>query len=345
MNSQLPNYTLLDADRTKEMLKLFKGVRAGWVQVGEKKWFFPYTYTKEVEAFYNFKPRPSDTWIISYPRSGTTVMQELIWLLSNNLDFETVRKTKLTERFPFLERSLVNNPEVIEEFVTMDEGNVEKREVCETLTRPAYEVLEGLSTPRFIQSHFPLSLRPSILDSGCKIIYIARNPKDVVVSWYKMNKFTVTHGYIGDFSTFWNLFKNDLTIWSPYCEHVKEAWARRNHPNFLFIFYEELSVDLLSVCKKVANFLGKNYSENQLTELLNHLSIEKFRKNPMVNLNDLYECGIFSSRQFFIGKGKTGHWKEFFSADMEKEADEWIEQNLKDTDLVFPTTIMKGNCY
>ncbi|XP_033230992.1 sulfotransferase 4A1-like [Belonocnema kinseyi] len=344
MSSQLSNYTLLGADKTKEMLKLFKGIRTGWVQVGEKKWFFPYRYTEEAEEFYNFKPRPSDTWIISYPRSGTTVMQELIWLLSNNLDFETARKKKLAERFPFLERSMINDPAVIAEFVKRNEGNLEKRAVCESLPRPAYEVLEGLSSPRFIKTHFSLSLGPRILDSGSKIIYIARNPKDVVVSWYKMNKFTVTHGYIGDFPTFWNLFKNDLTHWSPYWEHVKEAWAQRNQPNFLFIFYEELSADLLFVCKKVANFLGKNYSENQLTELLNHLNIEKFRKNPMVNLNDLYECGIFLSSMVFIGKGKTGNWKEFFSADMEKEADEWIAQNLKDTDLVFPTTNTKGNC-
>lgn len=28
---------------------------------------------------------------------------------------------------------------------------------------------------------------------------------------------------------------------TPYFEHVKEAWELRNHPNMLFLFYEDLS--------------------------------------------------------------------------------------------------------
>ena len=64
------NYSLLDADKSFEMLKLFKGERTGWVQVGEKKWFFPYQYTEQGEGFLNFKARPTDTWVLSYPRSG-----------------------------------------------------------------------------------------------------------------------------------------------------------------------------------------------------------------------------------------------------------------------------------
>lgn len=70
MNSNPPSYTFLEADKTEEMLHLFNGERTGWVQVGEKKWFFPYRYTEQGAAFYNFKARPSDTWVLSYPRSG-----------------------------------------------------------------------------------------------------------------------------------------------------------------------------------------------------------------------------------------------------------------------------------
>ncbi|XP_033230735.1 sulfotransferase 4A1-like [Belonocnema kinseyi] len=345
MSSQPPNYTLLDADKTKEMLTLFNGERTGWVQAGEKKWFFPYKYTEEREGFYNFKPRPSDTWIISHPRSGTTVTQELIWLLSNNLDFETARKKTYMQRFPYLESSMDYHSAVMDELVKKNEGNLEKQEFCKSLARPVYETLEALPSPRFIQSHMPLSLKPGILDSGCKIIYMARNPKDVAVSWYIMHKSVVSLGYVGDFPTFWNYFKNDLTVFSPYWEHVKEAWAQRNHPNLLFMFYEELRADLLSAAKKVANFLGKNYNENQLSKLLDHLNIDNFRKNPAVNLYSWYNCGVYLNSEFFIGKGKTGNWKEFFSAEMEKEADEWITKNLEDTDLVFPIINTKDVCH
>lgn len=44
-----------------------------------------------------------------------------------------------------------------------------------------------------------------------KIVYIARNPKNVVISWYHLNVAFKTQGYIGDFPTFWNLFQNNLS--------------------------------------------------------------------------------------------------------------------------------------
>ena len=31
-----------------------------------------------------------------------------------------------------------------------------------------------------------------------------------------------------------------LVLFSPYFAHVLEGWSHRNHPNMLFLFYEEL---------------------------------------------------------------------------------------------------------
>lgn len=42
-------------------------------------------------------------------------------------------------------------------------------------------------------------------------MYVARNPKDVAVSWYYLNIGIKTQGYIGDFPTFWNYFQNNLS--------------------------------------------------------------------------------------------------------------------------------------
>lgn len=70
MCEKMPNFKLLNAELTKQMLKDFNGERTGWVQVGDKKWFFPHRYTEQGEHFYKFKSRPNDTWVLSYPRSG-----------------------------------------------------------------------------------------------------------------------------------------------------------------------------------------------------------------------------------------------------------------------------------
>jgi hypothetical protein len=67
---EFPKYQLLEAKKTNELLKYFKGERTGWVQVGDKKWFFPYKYIEQGEGFFNFVGRKSDIWVLSYPRSG-----------------------------------------------------------------------------------------------------------------------------------------------------------------------------------------------------------------------------------------------------------------------------------
>lgn len=70
MSLEPPAYQFLDAETTDKMLALFQGERTGWVQVGEKKWLFPHRYVHQGKHFYNFKARPDDTWVLSFPRSG-----------------------------------------------------------------------------------------------------------------------------------------------------------------------------------------------------------------------------------------------------------------------------------
>ena len=39
-----------------------------------------------------------------------------------------------------------------------------------------------------------------------------------------------------------------IVVWTPYFPTVLDAWANKNHPNMLFIFYEDM--------KKVNNYMG-----------------------------------------------------------------------------------------
>lgn len=44
-----------------------------------------------------------DVWLVTLPKCGTTWMQELLWLVMNDFDFETAKKEHLEVRTPFLE--------------------------------------------------------------------------------------------------------------------------------------------------------------------------------------------------------------------------------------------------
>ena len=53
-------------------------------------------------------------------------------------------------------------------------------------------------SPRFVKSHLPFSLNnPRLLDV-CKVVYVARNPKDVCVSFYHHMRLIRMHEFMGD---------------------------------------------------------------------------------------------------------------------------------------------------
>lgn len=83
--------------------KVFTGQKEGFVQIGSEKWFMPASYIDYAETIHNFEIRADDVIIATLPRTGTTWTQEMIWLICNDLDYETAKTKILNERFPFLE--------------------------------------------------------------------------------------------------------------------------------------------------------------------------------------------------------------------------------------------------
>ncbi|XP_058805332.1 sulfotransferase 1C4-like [Phymastichus coffea] len=332
-DNELPKIEYLQ-EESKKMMEYFKGEKHGWVHVGEKKWFLPAKYAKQCSIYYNFEVNRDDTWIVTYPRSGTTWTQELIWLLSHDLNFETAKSVPLVKRFPFLELSMAINDSCLKGIRDENKANPEIQCLMSNVEL-TYEIARSMPTPRFIKTHFPLSLMPNILNSNCKVVYVARNPKDMAVSYYHFHKTVKAYDYCGDFETFWNYFQNDKVSWSPYWEHLKEGWKHRHDPNFLFLFYEEMNHDLLAASKRVAKFLGKSYTDEQYEKLVDHLTFSNLQNNKMVNLTR-DATKILFKKDTYMRQGKSQAWHSMFSPKLNEQANDWIRENLKDTDIEFP---------
>lgn len=75
----------------------------------DEKWkdtpFVPMTseFVKNAEKIKNFKVFEDDIFLCGYPRSGTTFVQELIWLIVNDFDFDTAKSIEMDRRFYFQE--------------------------------------------------------------------------------------------------------------------------------------------------------------------------------------------------------------------------------------------------
>ena len=68
-----------------------------------------------------------------------------------------------------------------------------------------------------------------------------------------------------NYYSFISLNRADNIQLLPCVEHMVEAWDRRHHPDMCLLFCEEMKRDLRSQIRRVAEFLGKEYSDGRST--------------------------------------------------------------------------------
>lgn len=106
------------------------------------------------------------------------------------------------------------HPQVKQELLQANEDNIEHQDFIQRISTSVIPFLNGMSEQRFIKSHLPLSLMPpSVFEKKSKIIYVARNPKDVAISYYHLNRLYKTQGFIGNFELYWSMFENGLSTY------------------------------------------------------------------------------------------------------------------------------------
>ena len=161
------------------------------------------------------------------------------------------------------------------------------------------------------------------------MIYVARNPKDVVVSFFHHYRHIV--GYEGTQEDFTEAFLHDQVIYAPFNDHVLDFWKLRDQPNILFLFYEDMKTDMGQMIKEAMKFLGKNFSQEEVNKLCKHLSVDSMRANPACNNDSLVELakslnenGKTSGDFKFIRKGKVGSFQEEFTNDTNQKFDNFM---------------------
>lgn len=263
-------------------------------------------YLKYAERIHNFTVRPDDVWIITFPKCGTTWTQEMVWLIDHDLDFEAANAKDVLDRSAFLEISAVA-PAVVK---------------VDTV-----EIIDKLPGRRHIKSHLPLAMLPKQLWTvKPKIVYCTRNALDVAVSY--MHHYRAMHGFLGSNDTFLKGLLEDQVLWCPQVQHTLDfyqyyqlashgGFRTAGTGNFIFIHYEEMQKDLMSVLKRVCKFFDKTFTDEQLAPLIKHLSFESMKANPRTNHAGLVEqlleyhrkCAEKAKFQF-MRKGKVGSYSE-----------------------------------
>lgn len=223
-------------------------------------------YEKFADRIHNFKVRSDDIWLVGHFKSGTTWMHNIIWQLKNNLNFSA---TPISYSYQSFERPVY--PVWDQKPVESESENVEQ---FDTL----FDQFDDLPSPRLFKSHLPAHLLPKELWTiRPKIIYTARNPKDIVVSDYHfMKNFKGVENAKNDF---FDGYLNDYTLFGPLHEHVLSFWQLRNLDHVLFTVYEDLLADQFNGIKQVSEFLECAYTDDQLKHLTEFVSFKKMKSN------------------------------------------------------------------
>ncbi|XP_035893419.1 luciferin sulfotransferase-like [Anopheles stephensi] len=275
-------------------------------------------YERIAQTIKNMEVRPDDVWIVTYPKSGTTWTQELIWLVCNGLDFQTAKDVSIDARFPFIDLSgLRDLPEPF---------------------NPLRDALE-MRSPRFIKSHLPPAFLPNALWTvQPKLVYVRRNPKSVAVSYYHHS--VSLHCYNGTLDQFVRSMMNELVYYSPYHKHLIE-YSELRYPNMLSLCFEDMKRDLPGAIRQVCQFFDKSYTDEQIGQLANHLGFDQMRHNAAVNRREWIQYNLQQTNRTdklddndmqFIRRGEADGWRKELSPELIEAIDRWtLEKVPKDS--------------
>ncbi|XP_010672211.2 cytosolic sulfotransferase 5 [Beta vulgaris subsp. vulgaris] len=280
----------------------------------------------------HFQAHDSDLIVASLPKTGTT------WLIS--LLFSIVNRVKL-EHQPLNKKSplLHHNPHEL--VYHLEHGVYGKNPIL-----PNPNQLDELSSPRLFYTHIPYgSLPKSIKASSCKMLYIARNPLDTIVSSYHfyidfIKKATEDQDFKPpSIEDFFDDFCEGRSMTGPYFEHVVGFWKEslEQPSKVLFLKYEDLKEDPTFYSKKVAEFVGFPFSPREESEgVIDNVSeLCSIKKLKELEVNKNGAMNKYVDKKTYFRKGEVGDWTNYFKPLMVDKIHKLMEEKFEGTDLSF----------
>ena len=240
-------------------------------------------------------------------------MQEIVYLIMNDVDVMKAREKSIEDRFTFLEIGLPG-------------------------AKTEMEKMKGMPRPRLIKTHMPYEMMESQVNvDKSKHIVVMRNPKDNLVSTYYFYRSNRGLGlYPGTWDQFFEEFirSEELVTGCPVDYNIG-WWKNKDKDNVFIITYEEMKANLRGSVEKVAKFLEKELTSEQFDRLEEAVSFKTMQENPSTNYQDY--ASIDQTRGKFIRKGIVGDWQNHFSTEQNDYMD-GVLKKLEGTGLSFKFT-------
>jgi len=140
------------------------------------------------------------------------------------------------------------------------------------------------------------------------------------------------HLYQGTKEDYIEAFAKNLIPYSPMNDHILDFWKIWDESNILFLFFEDMKRNLDQEVKRAMKFLNKDFSQEEIDKLCQHLSFESIRNNKMVNKEESVK-GLLKLAGMkyepkdgftFIRKGQVGGYKDELSDEQIKLMENYV---------------------
>ncbi|XP_072050677.1 sulfotransferase 1E1-like [Amphiura filiformis] len=278
------------------------------------------TPASTLDALKTWQLRHDDVFVITYPKSGTHWLFEIVSLIINGGDPDKIERSHMT---------------IAPELIMAPPGDEEAMKT----TPPGYKLINNWESPRVMATHLiEKFLPPDVWRKNVKVLYLGRNPKDVFCSAASFH-LSLMPKELQDFDNFikYNLLCEQVPF-GTWFQHVKGYEKHHGKDNFLFVRYENLQKDHLYQVKRIAQFLDRPLSE-ELADKITSLTTIKEMKNTYDKHEETDPEGIMHTRAFgtlkFLNKGKVGTWKGKITGDLNDLFDKVYQEKMASSNLQF----------
>ncbi|XP_012787990.2 sulfotransferase 2A1-like [Sorex araneus] len=253
------------------------------------------------EEWHHFLFTDEDVLLLTYPKSGTHWMVEILSLIHCKGDPKWIQSVPIWDRLPWIE------------------------------TERGFKLLKDEKGPRFMRSHLPIQFLPkSFFNAKVKVIYVIRNPRDVIVSGHLFWKGITYVQEAESMEQYFDWFLEGNVLYGSWFDHTHGWMPLRDRENFLLLSYEELKRDTKRIIQKICQFLGMELGPEALDSVLENSSFEAMKRNKMSNYSLLDGITFDLKISPMMRKGVAGDWKNHLTVAQAETFDEIYQEKMKD---------------